>query len=88
MPYNVFVLGPSGFHRHRIVQAQVERAAARRDVPPDWCYLHNFEDGRKPIAVRLPPGRGQLGHAPVVAERADPLLARAGTRAAPCGPPW
>ncbi|HEY8521928.1 MAG TPA: ATP-binding protein [Gammaproteobacteria bacterium] len=56
--YNLFVLGPSGSGRHEITRDFLEREAAKRPPPPDWCYLHNFEEERKPIAVRLPAGLG------------------------------
>ena len=56
--YNLFVLGRSGSQRRRITEAFLRREEARRAEPFDWCYLNNFEDERKPIAVRLPRGRG------------------------------
>ena len=27
-------------------------------APPDWCYVHNFQETHKPRALRLPAGRG------------------------------
>ena len=35
-------------------------AAAARRVPPDLCYLHNFDAPEKPLALRLPAGEGRL----------------------------
>lgn len=57
--YNLFVLGRAGSHRHRIVRDFLEAKAPERGAPTDWCYLHDFEDERKPLAVRLPAGRGR-----------------------------
>jgi lon-related putative ATP-dependent protease len=56
--YNLFVLGRSGSHRHRIVRDFLKNESLSRGSPCDWCYLNNFEDERKPLAVRLPAGRG------------------------------
>jgi lon-related putative ATP-dependent protease len=56
--YNLFVLGRSGSQRHRIVEEFLTSQTARTERPFDWCYLNNFDDERKPIAVSLPAGRG------------------------------
>ncbi|HEX5420024.1 MAG TPA: Lon-like protease helical domain-containing protein, partial [Gammaproteobacteria bacterium] len=56
--FNLFVLGPPGSHRHRIVEEFLRAEAQRKPAPTDWCYLNNFADARKPIALSLPPGRG------------------------------
>lgn len=56
--YNLFVLGRAGSHRRRIVQDFLAAAAGDAPAPSDWCYLNNFAEDRKPIAVRLPAGRG------------------------------
>ena len=56
--YNLFVLGRSGSERHRTLEAFLRGHAARGRRPDDWCYLDNFDDERKPVAVRLPAGRG------------------------------
>jgi lon-related putative ATP-dependent protease len=56
--FNLFVLGPTGTGRHHLVDLFVERAAAARPAPPDWVYVHNFADERRPRALALPAGRG------------------------------
>ncbi|PJK27448.1 Lon protease family protein [Minwuia thermotolerans] len=57
--YNLFVHGPEGFGKHGIVTAMLERHAAGRPVPPDLCYINNFDDERAPIAVQLTAGHGR-----------------------------
>ncbi|WP_324780515.1 Lon protease family protein [Thiobacillus sedimenti] len=58
--YNLFVLGEVGSGRSSLLkQAMVEEAAKRR-VPPDLCYLHNFDAPERPAALRLPAGEGRL----------------------------
>src|SRR5690606_8969847 len=56
--FNVFVLGPSGSHKHVIVQEFLARHAPPPPESFDWCYVNNFDDERKPLALRLPAGRG------------------------------
>jgi lon-related putative ATP-dependent protease len=56
--YNLYVLGRSGSHKHDIVEAFLESESSQRPIPDDWCYINNFDDPSKPLAVRLPPGHG------------------------------
>jgi len=56
--YNVFVLGESGTGRHAIVFRLLKELAAHGEVPPDLCYVHNFEDPQRPRLLSLPAGRG------------------------------
>lgn len=55
--YNLFVLGPSGSHKHQMVEDFLERASREREAARDWCYLNNFVEPRKPLAIRLAAGR-------------------------------
>jgi lon-related putative ATP-dependent protease len=57
--HNVFVLGPAGSGRHLFALRYLEQKAAQLPVPPDWCYVYNFEDPRQPRALALPPGRSR-----------------------------
>ena len=56
--YNLFALGPAGTGKHTIAFSYLQRWARSGSVPPDLCYVNNFEVPHKPIALRLPPGRG------------------------------
>ncbi|BBK29757.1 putative ATP-dependent protease [Stella humosa] len=55
--YNLFVLGPAGTGKHTLIQHLLTTQAAADPVPPDWAYVHNFENPSQPRALRLPPGR-------------------------------
>ncbi|MDH3418021.1 MAG: AAA family ATPase [Gammaproteobacteria bacterium] len=55
--YNLFVLGPDGSHQRRIVKEYLESLRTEA-APSDWCYVNNFNDERKPIALRLPARKG------------------------------
>jgi len=58
--YNIFVSGPPETGRRSMVQAYLEEIAAREPVPPDLCYVYNFQDPNKPKAISLPAGKGTL----------------------------
>ena len=58
--FNVFATGPTGAGKTSIITRYLEDKAAARPVPPDWGYAHNFAEPDRPIALRLPPGRGNV----------------------------
>ncbi len=57
--YNVFVLGPTGSGRRKLILQLLERKAPEEKTPDDWCYVHNFRHPHRPLALHLPPGLGQ-----------------------------
>jgi predicted ATP-dependent protease len=58
--YNLFVLGEVGSGRTTLMHGLMAHEAAGRPVPPDLCYLHDFEAPERPLALRLPAGEGRL----------------------------
>ena len=54
--YNIYALGPAGLGKHGLVQRFIERSRRNRDVPEEWCYVHNFSDPKCPKALDLPAG--------------------------------
>ncbi len=56
--YNVFAHGSPGTGKETLVLQSLRRRSATRPVPPDLCYVHNFDDPRKPRLLELPPGMG------------------------------
>ena len=57
--YNLFVLGESGSGRTSLMRQAMQEAAAGLPVPPDLCYLHDFDAPECPRALRLPAGQGR-----------------------------
>jgi lon-related putative ATP-dependent protease len=55
--FNVFAFGAGGTGKHTLIQDLLERQAAGEVTPPDWCYVNNFADSRRPRCLRLPTGR-------------------------------
>jgi predicted ATP-dependent protease len=58
--YNLFVLGEIGSGRTTLMGQLMRDEAAKHPVPPDLCYLHNFDVPEHPRALRLPAGEGRL----------------------------
>ena len=57
--YNLFVLGEVGSGRASLLRQLTQAVAAERPVPPDLCYLHNFDAPERPRALRMPAGQGR-----------------------------
>jgi len=57
--YNLLVLGEVGTGRKSLLTRMMHEQAAQRPVPPDLCYLNNFEQPEQPLALRVPAGQGR-----------------------------
>ena len=63
--FNIFVTGLTGTGKTSIIKAFLkrvtsERAGAQAVTPDDWCYVYNFTDADRPMALRLPNGWGKV----------------------------
>lgn len=56
--YNLFLVGVPGTGRWHAVRTQIEAKARTEPKPPDWCYVHNFDNPDEPVAICLPTGEG------------------------------
>ena len=54
--FNLFISGPPGTGRRTAVRRHVERLALSKPIPPDWGYVHNFDDPTQPVPISLPCG--------------------------------
>ena len=57
--YNLFVLGPARTGKTSTMRRVLSRAAAAEPTPSDFCYVYNFADPYRPVALELPAGRGR-----------------------------
>ncbi|MBS0351245.1 MAG: AAA family ATPase, partial [Proteobacteria bacterium] len=56
--YNLYLLGPKGTGKYNLINSVLKLEAVNQPTPNDWCYIHNFSDPQKPLALELPPGMG------------------------------
>ena len=56
--YNIFVLGPTGMGKRKIVEDFFKEKAKSDPTPSDWIYVNDFDNPDKPDAIELPPGIG------------------------------
>ena len=54
--FNLFISGIPGTGRNTALKSHLDKIAITKPIPPDWGYVHNFQDPNQPIAIRLPCG--------------------------------
>jgi lon-related putative ATP-dependent protease len=57
--YNLFALGPARTGKTSTMKRVLTRAAEGEPTPSDFCYVHNFSDPYRPVALEVPAGRGR-----------------------------
>lgn len=57
--YNIFISGLVGTGKITYAKAAVSEVALHEQVPSDWCYVNNFANHSKPLAISLPSGKGR-----------------------------
>jgi len=58
--YNIFVVGLTGTGKTTTICRLFEELHVTGPVPPDLCYVHNFERPEEPWALQLPAGTGRM----------------------------
>jgi lon-related putative ATP-dependent protease len=58
--FNLYVAGLPGTGKNSTIRSYVQKFAETERVPSDWCYVYNFADPVRPIAISLPPGMGRV----------------------------
>ncbi len=56
--YNIYVSGLTGTGRSSYSKTIINKIAQNEKTPDDWCYIYNFNNPDKPIALSLPAGMG------------------------------
>ena len=57
--YNIYVSGSMGSGRKTAALKYANEIAKERDVPPDLCYIYDFENPKIPKLLKLEPGLGK-----------------------------
>jgi len=58
--YNIYMSGSGGTGKTSYARWYAAKAAKQCSKPDDWCYVYNFIDPEKPIALNLPAGMGSV----------------------------
>lgn len=58
--FNLYALGANGTGKRTAVHQFLSQRVADVPAPDDWCYVHNFSQPHKPVALRLPAGKGRV----------------------------
>jgi lon-related putative ATP-dependent protease len=57
--FNIFAAGPPATGKTSTTIDFLEEIAKKKPTPPDWCYVHNFQDEYHPNTLHCPPGLGR-----------------------------
>lgn len=57
--YNLYAMGSSGTGKHSAVINFLEKKASNEKAAKEWCYVNNFKDPRKPIAIEFSSGNAE-----------------------------
>lgn len=56
--YNLYAMGVSSASRHAQIKHLIKRYGRKGAPLLDWCYVHNFTQPKKPMALAFQPGEG------------------------------
>src|SRR3990172_3611977 len=57
--FTLYASGPPGVGKTSTVRSYIQKIAKEQPVPYDWCYINNFGDPDRPLAISLPAGRSK-----------------------------
>lgn len=60
--YNLYVMGEPALGRYTMVMSLLKEVAKRKETPQEWCFLNNFDDSRRPSAIRFAPEQSKVFH--------------------------
>lgn len=58
--YNIFLSGEQSSRKKQYLKSVLHEKAKNKKIPDDLCYVNNFEDERKPVLLKFPPGQGEV----------------------------
>jgi len=58
--YHLYAAGPSGLGKKYFIKHYLQKVVSSEPPPDDWCYVNNFKESNKPIALKFPTGEGVI----------------------------
>ncbi len=58
--YHLYAAGPSGLGKKYFIKHYLRKVVSTEPPPDDWCYVNNFKEPNKPVALKFPTGKGDL----------------------------
>jgi lon-related putative ATP-dependent protease len=58
--YNIYLAGSYGTGKTTLARKMLDEKAEKKPVPPDWCYVNNFNNMESPRALQIPAGMGKV----------------------------
>lgn len=56
--YHLYAAGPSGLGKKYFIKHYLQKVVSTEPPPDDWCYVNNFKEPNKPVALKFPTGEG------------------------------
>jgi lon-related putative ATP-dependent protease len=57
--FNIYVAGRPGTGRETATREFLEDYSKNQEIPPDLCYVNNFQNQYEPTTIQLPAGKGK-----------------------------
>ncbi|MFX0090468.1 MAG: AAA family ATPase [Candidatus Hodarchaeota archaeon] len=57
--FNIYVTGIPGIGKTTAIKSFLDEIAKTKPVPPDWCYVYNFKNSYRPLALKFEPGQAK-----------------------------
>lgn len=57
--YHIFVTGFPGTGRHTAIKYLLNEIKQKQSKAPDWCFVYNYKNPNRPIALSFPAGESQ-----------------------------
>ncbi len=57
--YNLFALGPEETDKRNLLETLINQQVESHEPSSDWCYVCNYSDEQKPVAIELPAGKAK-----------------------------
>ena len=58
--YNIYLSGYSGTGKTSMALELVQQKAGQKPIPPDWCYVYNFQSHNNPRLLPFKAGEGKV----------------------------